>query len=302
MVAPVELVDVSASEENTPLDLMRLNYAFSDAMLSILERLDGKALCTCACVCRDLSTAAHDEALWSSLAHELKPDWTSSTNSRFAEEPTWRYVLRVRAAMLSSSAVGWKRLDDHRNGCCPYLAEIGTVVSGKWIPDRTRLGSMHDCNIKYGAICELVHLEAAREGDGSVSHRTYKAVAEEMAKLAADARTASPEDLHMVIREIYKSCYTGFGMADGAALAGMGFGETGTLEQVIARKGVVRRVSREGMGVTNGRRSSKEGMGKSPVKSPAGSPTLKGAARGPLDESMRQRLETSHNFMSLVRS
>ena len=39
---------------------------------------------------------------------------------------------------------------------------------------------------------------------------------EENAKLAADARTASPEDLHMVIREIYKSCYPGFGSAAGS--------------------------------------------------------------------------------------
>ena len=114
MVAPVELVDVSASEENTPLDLMRLNYAFSDAMLSILERLDGKALCTCACVCGDLSTAAHDEALWSSLAHELKPDWTSSTNSRFAEEPTWRCYQNLGPASYCESTCddGWIDPDD----------------------------------------------------------------------------------------------------------------------------------------------------------------------------------------------
>ena len=299
MVVPLSTIDVpvdlSASE--APLDLLRLNNSFSDAMLSILERLDGRALCACACVSKDMTAAAHEEALWSSFASELSSDWTSSTNSRFSDEPAWAYVLRVRHTMLSKSV--WTMLDDHRRGCCPYLAEIGTVVSGKWIPDTTRLESIHKCNLKYGAICELVHLEAAREG-GSVSHQTYKAVAQEIAKLAADSKTATPEDTHMVIREIYKSCYAGFGMASGASLAGMGFGESGSLAQVIARKGVVRRVSREGTGGANGRRGSRENM--TSPRSPVSSPVNKGAARGPLDEEMRKRLEMQHNFMSLVRS
>ena len=297
------MIDLSASED-APLDLLRLNAEFSDAMVSILERMTGPDLCKMACICKDLRDAAHDEVLWMPLARELCADWTAATNPRFADEPTWAYTLRVRHAMLSSSV--WKKLDDHRNGCCPYLQELGTVVSGKWLPDTTKISTVNACNLKYGAICELVLLEAARDG-GHVSHRCYKAVADEISKLAADTKTATPEDTHMVIREIYKSCYAGFGMASGASSAGMGFGEPGTLANVIARKGVARRVSREKMGESGcGRRTpraSREKVGGACSPSSPRSPTFKPSpVRGLLDEEMRKRLEMQHNFMSLVRS
>ena len=296
-------IDLSSNEDDAPpLNLLRLNTDTPDVMGCFLELVDAQDLCSFACACKALGASAHEETLWQPFARALSSDWISSTNPRFAEEETWAYTLRVRREMFSNSV--WKQYDDHRKGCCPYLAELGTVVSGKFIKDTTRLSTADRCQLKYGAICELVQLEAAREG--AVSHRTYKAVAEEIAGMAADTKTATPEDTHMIVREIYKSCYAGFGMALGASTAGMGFGEAGTIHQVIARKGVARRVSREAMAAGRaGSRSSREHMGSpSPATpgSPVGSPVSKGAARGPLDEEMRKRLETHHSFMSLVRS
>lgn len=272
------------------LDVQRLSVEHRDVMLSILECFSDHDLCSFACVAKDMTTLAHDDALWLPIMLRLPAKWTSATNPRFAHEGPWAYTLRVRRCLLSPSV--WSRLEDHRRGCCPYLAELGTVAAGTFQP-AAKLHAHGACHVKYGAVCELVQLEAAREG--SLSHRTYRAVAEEIMRLSADAKTATPADTHMVVREIYKNCYAGFGMASGAASAGMGFGESGTLANVIARKGVVRRVSREGMS------TSRPKDGASSPRSPAGNKGwIGGSGRGVADEELRKRLETKHNFMSLV--
>lgn len=298
------VLDVS---EDEPLTLHHLCTERTDATLSILELLGGPELCACACACKAFGEVAHDETLWLPVSAQLSPEWTAHANPRFGNEPLWSYTLRIRHSQFSASV--WKKHDDHRNGRCPYLAEIGKVVAGNFIADKARLCTSRASKLKYGAICELVHLEAAREGDGGqVSHRTYKAVAEEIAGFSADAKTAMPPDLHMVVREVYKSCYVGFGMAAGAAAAGNGFGEPGSLANVIARKGVVRRVSREAMG---GGVSSPHSKG---AAARPGSPTTKQSGgrrvsresmtggRGPADEEMRKHLEMQHSFVSLLGS
>ena len=298
MSSAAPLVDLS-DDERTPITLQQLCSERTDAMMSILELLTGSDLCACVCTCKAMAEVAHDEALWLAMSRQLSSEWTSATNPRFSGEALWAYTLRVRHSQFSVSV--WQKLDDHRKGCCPYLAEIGTVVSGKFIADKSILCTSGASKLKYGAICELVQLEAAREG--SVSHRTYKAVAEEIAGLAADAKTAMPNDMHMVVREVYKTCYAGFGMASGASSAGMGFGESGSLAQVIARKGVVRRVSREAAGTSpkgggassvsptkhgGGRRSSRESVG--------GGARSRSAA----DEELRRNLEMRHSLVSLL--
>jgi len=268
-------------------------------MLSILDCLGGAELCACASTCQGMAVVAHDEALWLPESHLLQPDWTATANPRFAGEKLWAYTLRIRHNQLSDSM--WKKLDAHRNGYCPYLAEIGTVVSGKFLVDKSRLCTTNAPSLKYGAICELVHLEAAR-GEGGVSHRTYKAVAEEIAGLSADAKTAMPNDMHMVIRELYKTCYVGFGMASGAASAGMGFGDPGSLAQVIARKGVVRRASREAMGGSSprGRHSNPVSPSVAKHRGRRVSRESIGSGRGAADEEMRRNLEMQHGLVSLL--
>ena len=126
------MIDLSASED-APLDLLRLNAEFSDAMVSILERMTGPDLCKMACICKDLRDAAHDEVLWMPLARELCADWTAATNPRFADEPTWAYTLRVRHAMLSSSV--WKKLVIPK-WLLPVPSRVGTVVPGSRLTRR----------------------------------------------------------------------------------------------------------------------------------------------------------------------
>ena len=111
-------------------------------------------------------------------------------------EPCWKYTLRMRDGLFGM----WKKLVDHRSGQCPYLAELGRVERGVFIPN----GSL-DYRVSYGAVCELVQLEAAVQ-DG-LSHGVYKAVAEELVRLSANPRSTIPPDLHMTVREIYKTCY-----------------------------------------------------------------------------------------------
>jgi len=283
-------------EQASSLDLLELGAKNSDALLAVLELLDGADLCSCACACTSLTAVVHEDALWLPLSAKLPSTWRYTADTR-TKEACWAFTLRIRQGLYMQSAAKWKKLADHRKGCFPYLAELGSVMHGSFCPDTSRLevhGHKHGAIcLKYGFICELVQLEAAREG--GLSHRTYKAVAEEIAALSTDARTAVPEDLHMVIREIYKQCYAGFGSAPGTTSAATGFGESGTLAHVIARKGVARRVSKESIGTV--RRVSKESMAGS---SRGGESSPMGGSDRATDEDMRKRLERQHDFMSLM--
>ena len=294
-------VDLSSGED-LPLGLMDLAANDADSMRTIIEWLGGGDLCSCACVCKELIVFAHDDSLWLPIASRLPSKWAYTERERAAEAP-WVYTLRIRYGLYSASV--WKKLDDHRNGSCPYLSELGVVTNGTFYPDRSRM-NYASAALKYGSICELVQLEAAREG--GVSHRTYKRVAEQIVAMSADAKSAVPDDIHMIIREIYKSCYAGFGTASGSSSCGMGFGEPGTLAQVIARKGVARRVSRESMGT--GASSPRSPAGRSPggkgcsASSPGkvSPPGSGGSSARAADDEMRKRLETQHRFVGLVRS
>ena len=124
-----------------------------------------------------------------------------------------------------------------------------------------------DYRVTYGAICELVMLQA-REDDG-LSHRTYKAVAERLVALSANPRSAIPPDLHMVVREIYKTCYPGFGSGTGSGAYAPGLQAGGS--------------------------STKAGT--------SGTLLGKGVAtmtKKVQDEDLRKRLETKHVFNHLV--
>lgn len=297
------VVDLSNDDAAPPLTLLDLDATNADSMLAILEWLGGGDICSCAQVCKDLTDVSHNDSLWLPIAAGLPSKWTYTERERTNEAP-WVYTLRIRHGLYSASV--WKKLDDHRKGACPYLSELGSVVDGTFVPDKSRL-NYASAALKYGTVCELIQLEAAREG--GVSHRTYKRVAKEIVGMSADAKTAVPDDIHMVVREIYKSCYAGFGTASGATSSGNGFGESGTLAHVIARKGVARRVSRESTGGVpgsprspagrspGGKTGSPAGKGGSPASGSVGGPSARAA-----DDEMRKRLEMQHSFMSLVRS
>ncbi|KAL3893241.1 MAG: hypothetical protein SGPRY_014365, partial [Prymnesium sp.] len=115
----------------------------------------------------------------------------------------------------------WLKLQAHKAGECPYLEEIGTLQGTDFLPH----GGVIHHRVQYGAICELVRLEVKRQGKttrpvttplahfhcgslsaGSLTARVYKAVAETLVQHSANPRSIVPHDLHMTVREIYKTC------------------------------------------------------------------------------------------------
>ena len=181
----------AAVKASLPPPLLRLQ---SDSLLCVLERLGGRALCILACTCKALGPAAHDDVLWMPLADALPSTWSYSRRDRQGEQP-WRYTLRIRESLYGS----WFMLTSHRAGDAPYLAELGTVERGAFRPR-----GVLPYRLKYGLVCELVQLEA--KAAGGLNHRAYKAVAERLIALSPNSRSAVPTDLHMTIREIYKTC------------------------------------------------------------------------------------------------
>jgi len=124
-----------------------------------------------------------------------------------------------------------------------------------------------DYKLPYGAVCELVQLQALQ--DGSLNHRTYKAVAEQLVALSSNPRSAVPPDLHMTVREIYKTCYPGFGSGVGSGAYAPGL----------------------------------QAGGSSTKASTSGSMLGKGVAtmtKKVQDEELRARLETRHEFQNLI--
>ena len=261
------LEELEKLEATAPPTLLSLS---TDAVFAILDFVGGADLCSCARVSRAFELVAHDDLLWLPIVDRLPARWSRPLRLK---EPRWRYALRVRAGLYLEADRAWQKLLDHRSGRYPFLAELGAVHAdrGEFVPDR-RLSS----RLKYGAVCELVQLAAARDG-GAISHRSYRAAAEEMGSWASE-KTATPPDLHMVVREIYKTCHPGFGAAAGAS-SSWGMGETGTIAGVVARKGVAGRA----------RRASGD-LGSSPT---ARSPPSMAAAKA-ADEELRKRLEMWH--------
>jgi len=238
-----------------PPPLLRLH---PEMLLCILEGLDGRDLCAMACVCQELRSAAHDDVLWLPIANAVPSKWAYSHVHRDGEPP-WACALRVRFGLYGA----WKMLTEHRCGNCPYLAEVGTLEGG-----RLRL---HDgvlpYRLKYGVVCELVQREAAEQG--GLSHRVYRAVADMLVALSPNSKSRVPPELHMTVREIYKTCYPGYGSATGSGAYAPGL----------------------------------QAGGSSAKASTSGAMVGKGAAlmtKRVQDEEMRKRLDTSHKFLELV--
>ena len=86
---------------------------------------------------------------------------------------------------------------------------------------------------------------------------------------SANARSQVPYDMHMTVREIYKTCYPGFGAATGSGAYAPGLQAGGS--------------------------STKAGT--------SGAMIGKGVAaitRKVVDENMRKRLDTQHMFLSFI--
>jgi hypothetical protein len=133
----------AAVKAHRPSPLVRLE---ADVLLLVLERLSGFALCTAACVCKELRSAARDEVLltlpltlvavnpipnpalackkvlWMPFAEALPSSWAYSARDR-GGEPAWRYTLRMREGLYGS----WRMMTEHREGRTPYLREMGRV-------------------------------------------------------------------------------------------------------------------------------------------------------------------------------
>ena len=230
-----------------------------DVLFSVLEWLGGRGLCALACTAKTMRAAAHDDALWLPLADALPGTWSFSRQDRLGEAP-WAYCLRVRQSLYGS----WHMLTEHRAGTRPYLSQLGRV-------DERRCFTPHKgilpYRLKYGAICELVQLEALREG--GLNHRVYKAVADLLIQLSANSKSRVPPELHMTVREIFKTCYPGFGAGTGSGAYAPGL----------------------------------QAGGSSTKASTSGSMLGKGVAtmkKKVQDEEMRKRLETCHEFLALV--
>eukprot|EP00320_Phaeocystis_rex_P013860 CAMPEP_0119061444 /NCGR_PEP_ID=MMETSP1178-20130426/5226_1 /TAXON_ID=33656 /ORGANISM="unid sp, Strain CCMP2000" /LENGTH=393 /DNA_ID=CAMNT_0007042649 /DNA_START=28 /DNA_END=1209 /DNA_ORIENTATION=- len=243
-----------AVKANRPPPLLRLE---TDVLLSVLEWLGGRALCAAACVCKDLRSAAHDQGLWMPFAESLPLKWAYSARER-CDEPVWRYTLRMREGLYGS----WRMLTEHRAGLLPYLRAMGHVVRGRFVPE----GAI-DHRVPYGAVCELVQLQAAE--DGSLSHRTYKAVAATLVACSANKSAPVPMDMHMTVREIYKTCYPGFGAGTGSGAYAPGL-QAGGSSTKAATSGPM--------------------LGKS----------VAAMTRKVDDENMRKRLDTRHVFLSFI--
>jgi len=170
--------------------------------------------------------------------------------------------VEVHAAHARGAVGAWRKLNEHRAGKCPYLHDLGSVVRGEFVPS----GPL-DYRVSYGAICELVQLEAKRQE--GINHRVYKQVAEDLVRLSPNPRSVVPLDLHMTIREIYKTCYPGFGAGTGSGAYAPGL----------------------------------QAGGSSTKSSTSGSMLGKGIAtmtKRVQDEDMRKRLDTRHEFLNLI--
>ena len=123
------------------------------------------------------------------------------------------------------------------------------------------------------AVVALEHREPVSVGRGRHSGlrwcRDSKAVAEELVRLSANPRSVVPPDLHMTVREIYKTVYPGFGAGTGSGAYAPGLQAGGSSTKAS----------------TSGRMLGK------------GVATM---TKKLVDEDMRKRLETRHEFMILI--
>jgi len=237
-----------------PPPLLRLD---ADLLSSVLELLTGSELCIVAAVCKELTVAAHDDVLWLPLADTLPTKWAYSRRDREGEH-CWSYTLRMRDGLWGM----WRKLQEHRSGKCPYLRELGRVERGSFIPN----GRL-DYRVQYGVICELIQLETVKQE--GLNHRVYKVVAEQLVTMSTNGRSGIPPDLHMTVREIYKTCYPGFGAGTGSGAFAPGL----------------------------------QAGGSSTKASTSGTMVGKGVAtmtKKVQDEDMRKRLETRHEFFNLI--
>ena len=246
----------TAVKKVLPPPLLRLG---ADLLLAVLEFCGGAELCAVAATCKELTPAAHDDALWLPFADALPSKWAYSRRDR-EDEPPWHYTLRIREGLFGA----WRKLNDHQAGRLPYLLEIGTVERGEVFKPT---GGTMDYRVSYGAVCELVQLKAKQQG--GLNHLVYKAVAEQLVALSANPRSAIPPDLHMTIREIYKTCYPGFGAGTGSGAYAPGLQAGGSSTKASTSGSMV------GKGVAT--------MVKKHDK-----------------EEMRKRLDTRHVFMNLI--
>jgi len=238
-----------------PPPLLRLQ---TDAMARVCEFRGGRELCALAATNKELTLTAHDDLLWLPLGDALPNGYAYSNRDRGCE-PVWRYTLRLRQGLYGS----WHMLTEHRAGTHPYLNELGRFEKGHFRP----LDGALPYRIKYGAICELVQREAQEQG--GLNHRVYKAVADLLVACSANSRSRVPPDLHMTVREIFKTCYPGFGSATGSGAYAPGVQSGGSSAKGHATGSMV------GKGVSV-------------------------MTKKVQDEEMRKRLETCHEFLALV--
>ena len=137
--------------------------------------------------------------------------------------------------------------------------------------------------------------------DGALSHRTYKAVAEALVGCSANARSPVPSDLHMTVREIYKTCYPGFGAAtgSGAYAPGLQAGGQSHIPQQHTRAPPWYHAP-----YATPVRGGLQAGGSSTKASTSGSMLGKGLATMHSkveDENMRKRLDTRHEFLAFVK-
>ena len=92
---------------------------------------------------------------------------------------------------------------------------------------------------------------------------------EKLVALSANPRSAIPSDLHMVVREIYKTCYPGFGSGTGSGAYAPGLQAGGSSTKASTSGAML------GKGVDTMTKKVK-------------------------DEDLRKRLETRHEFQFLI--
>ncbi|KAL1511858.1 hypothetical protein AB1Y20_005143 [Prymnesium parvum] len=236
--------------------LLRLG---TDGLLLILELLSPPDLCMCARVSKELLAICHHDALWLPLANALPSKWAYDREDR-GDEPPWAFTLRVRKSLYGA----WYKLQAHLAGQYPYLEEIGTLHGCKFTPHN---GVLHH-KIAYGAICELVQLEMKQQG--ALNANVYKAVAQQLVAHSVNPRSIVPPDLHMTIREIYKTCYPGFGAGTGSGAYAPGLQAGGSSTKASTSGAML------GKGVATMRKKV-------------------------ADEEMRKRLDTRHEFFNLIK-
>jgi len=229
-----------------------------DLQLLVFHWLSGRDLCSVARACKDLTSVAHDDVLWRPKADGLPEKWAYDRAERHGE-PAWAYTLRVRRGLYGA----WAKLNEHRAGNFPYLSELGVVDGVSFVPK----GNALPYKLTYGAVCEMVQLCAKAEG--SLNALVYKRVAALLVSFSPNSRTPVPSDLHMTVREIYKTCYPGFGAGTGSGAYAPGLQAGG---------------------------SSTKG-GTSGVFLGKGVATMTKKVQ---DEEMRKRLDTTHEFLALI--